>query len=71
MNHFDAQSHVHMQNKIENSVHRSFTVLKAYKHGWTSWIDNKNYSATEVKTNEVSYRFPRLFVSLFQNNKEV
>ena len=26
-------------------------VLKANKNGWNSWIDNKNYSATEVKTN--------------------
>ena len=31
MNHFDAQSHVHIQNKIENSVHSGFTVLKQIK----------------------------------------
>ena len=29
MNHFDAQAHVHIQNKIENSVHGGFTVLIA------------------------------------------
>ena len=30
MNHFDAQAHVHtrIQNKMENSVHSGFTVLK-------------------------------------------
>ena len=49
MNHFDAQANVHIQNKIENSVHSGFAVLKANKNGWTSWIDNKNYSATEVQ----------------------
>ena len=53
MNHFDAQSHVHIQNKIENSVHSGFTVFKANKNGWTSWIDNKNHSATDVKTNMI------------------
>ena len=31
MNHFDAQSHVHIQNKIENSVYSGFTVLKQIK----------------------------------------
>ena len=53
MNHFDAQAHVHIQNKIENSVHSGFTVFKANKNGWTSWIDNKNHSATDVKTNMI------------------
>ena len=33
MTHFDAQSHVHIQNKIENSVQRGFTVFKANKNG--------------------------------------
>ena len=47
MNHFDAQAHVHTQNKIENSVHSGFTVVKANKNGWTAWFDNKNYSATK------------------------
>ena len=30
MNHLDAQAHVHtrLQNKMENSVHSGFTVLK-------------------------------------------
>ena len=53
MNHFYAQAHVHIQNKIENSVHSGLTVLKANKNGWTSWIDNKNHSATEVITNTI------------------
>ena len=33
MKHFDAQAHVHQQNKIENSVHSGFTVLTANKNG--------------------------------------
>ena len=33
MNHFDAQAHVQIQNKIANSVHSGFTVLKANKNG--------------------------------------
>ena len=53
MNHFGAQAHVHIQNKIENSVHSGLTVLKANKSGWTSWIDNKIHSATEVKTSMI------------------
>ena len=57
MNHFGAQVNVeiytYIQNKIENSVHSGLTVLKANKNGWSSWIDNKKYSATEVKTNMI------------------
>ena len=37
MNHFGAQANVeiytYIQNKIENSVHSGFTVLKANKNG--------------------------------------
>ena len=68
MNHFDAQANVHIQNKIENSVDSGFAVLKAYKNGWTSWIDNKNYSATEVKAIMiVNLAFRPLNFSLHQN----
>ena len=33
MNHFEAQAHVNIQNKIENSVRSGFAVLKANKNG--------------------------------------
>ena len=53
MNHFDAQAHVHIQNKFENSVHCVFTVLDANKNSQTSCVDKKNYSATKVKTSMI------------------
>ena len=52
MNHFDAQSHVHILNKIENSVHSGFKFLKQIKMDELH-IDNKNHSATDVKTNMI------------------
>ena len=54
MNHFNAHAHLQLQNKIENtlcSVHCGFTVLKANKNGWTSWIEYKNHSATNMHVN--------------------
>ena len=51
MNHFDAQAHVHIQNKFENSVHCVFTVLKANKNRQTSCVDKKNLFCHQSKNN--------------------
>ena len=40
MNHFGAQAHIDIQNKVENSVQNCLTVLKANKNGslHQNWI---------------------------------
>ena len=61
---------VHKQKKIENSVHCGFTVLKANKNGWPSWIDKKCSAILhmEILSSLISkaiYKHPLIFHNLF------